>query len=310
MNRIIAIYTLAVAVALFLVLTSPLFLAYYGTLATFAAALYLMSGVLVAAFIIDYMKYAIREWQDFTPQSFALAALFPFAYAVMYMSLMAGSGVNLVIWASAAVSAALIFYALRAGAPLTSGDVIGDLKAGTKTWPLALAVGFPLGWLFAAGYEAYRMIKNGAKVAGATVFLSIALAFIFPVFSITSNSLKLQFGILDVLLWPGAIAWEELTTRFLLPVVGPTANYMFVVLHAPSRWLGTLFLAPAILAVISLGTRWLTDVFRRHGLLGSISAHAVYNGQIMWLWSLFIATWSQIAAFIILAWAYFTRPKE
>jgi hypothetical protein len=110
---------------------------------------------------------------------------------------------------------------------------------------------------------------------------------------------------LEILLWPGIIGWEELISRFLLPIVGPVANYMFVALHAPSRWAEALFFAPAILSAISFGTRWITEVFSRRGLVGAIAAHAAYNAGVGWLFSLLESPLNGVLllATLISAWA-------
>jgi hypothetical protein len=304
-----------------LFILSPIFLILYGPEAVIDAVVYLVSGVLVALFIYDYMNYAVREWGEFAPQGAALATFFVLSYAVMYMSLMAlsifGAGaLNLAVWASVMASAALIIYMLR-HVPL---HIIGttpttDVVAGTKMLPLALAVGFPLGWLILALYEAGRMIMRGAKIAGVVVIASLimpiillaaplgASAFAITVFApLLSGSM--QYTGIEVLVWPGIIAWEELTTRFLLPAVGPLANYMFVVLHAPSRWIYATIFAPLILAVISMGTRWLTELYKKHGLIGAIAGHATYNGMIGWLVGLIYFPWLTIATIIVLVIAY------
>jgi hypothetical protein len=325
MQRILSIYTFAMAVALFLFILSPIFLFLYGKIAVIDAIDYLISGILVSLFIYDYMNYAVKEWGDFAPQGAGLAAFFVLAYAVMYMGLMALSlfgagGLNVAVWASVMISAALMIYMLK-HVPLhiTATDPLTDVAAGVKTLPLALLVGFPFGWLIAAFYEAGRMISRGAKIAGSIVFISlfvplllIALipflsldhsAFTISVFApLLSNTM--QYGGVEVLAWPGIIAWEELSSRFMLPAVGPLANYMFVVLHAPSRWIYLTSMAPLILAVISMGTRWLTELYKKHGLVGSIAGHAVYNGMLSWLLALILAPWVTIATFIVMAIAY------
>jgi hypothetical protein len=325
MQRILSIYTFAMAVAIFLFILSPIFLFLYGKIAVIDAIDYLISGLLVSLFIYDYMNYAVREWGEFTPQGTSLAAFFVLAYAVMYMGLMATSlfgagGLNVAVWASVMISAALMIYMLR-HVPLhiTATDPLTDIAAGVKTLPLALLVGLPFGWLIAAFYEAGRMIARGAKIAGSIVFISlfvplllIALipllsldhsAFTISVFApLLSNTM--QYGGVEVLAWPGIIAWEELSARFMLPAVGPLANYMFVVLHAPSRWIYLTSMAPLVLAVISMGTRWLTDLYKKHGLVGSIAGHAVYNGMLSWLLALILAPWVTIATFIVMAIAY------
>jgi len=238
MHRILSIYTFAAAVAVFLFILSPIFLLLYGVIAVLDAVAYLISGILVSLFIYDYMKYAVREWGEFAPQGASLAAFFVLAYAIMYMSLMALSlfgagGLNLAVWASVMISAALMIYIMR-HVPLhiVGTDPLTDAAAGVKTLPLALLVGFPLGWLIAAIYEAARMVARGAKIAGITVFVSLFLpfillgllmhvdtsAFVISVFApFLLNAGAMQFTGIEVLAWPGIIGWEELTSRFMLP---------------------------------------------------------------------------------------------
>jgi hypothetical protein len=315
MQRILSIYTFAAAVALCLMLTSP-FMAAVNPAAPVLGILLLLSGVLTAAFVWGYMTYAVAEYGEFTPQGAALAVFFVLAYAVMYVSLTAMSvlnagALNLSVWAAVLASAAVMLYMLR-HVPLhiTSGNPLTDVAAGVKTLPLALAVGFPLGWIILALYEAGRMFMRRAYAAAASVVVSILLLPLALMFvaAATGSFIISVFGAqatgVEVLAWPGIIAWEELTTRFLLPAAGPLANYMFVALHAPSRWIMALFLAPAILAIISMGTRWITDIYKRHGLIGAISAHSVYNGMIGWLAGLIYFPILTIATFIVLVIAY------
>jgi len=87
------------------------------------------------------------------------------------------------------------------------------------------------------------------------------------------------------LVWIGAIAYEELVGR-----VTPFANAMFILLHVPPRiWysgtilgetLGALGLTVLILGIIAFVTRWLIDIYRRYGIIGSIIGHAVYNAAV------------------------------
>jgi hypothetical protein len=324
MQRILAIYTFAVAVALFLFILSPMFLFLYGEIAVLDAFVHLTSGILVSLFIYDYMRYALREWGEFAPQGVGLAVFFVLSYAMMYMSLMAlslfGAGtLNLAVWTSVMISAAMMLYVMK-NVPLriTVTDPVTDVAAGVKMLPLALVTGFPLGGFIVALYEAGRMIARGAKIAGLVVFISLLMLFmliaLMPLISASSFTISvfepllmsggMQTSGIEVLTWPGIIGWEELSTRFMLPAVGPLANYMFVVLHAPSRWIYTAYLTPVILAVISMGTRWLTELYKKHGLIGAIAGHAVYNGMVSWLIALILAPWLTIATFIIMAIAY------
>jgi len=333
MRSILSVYTFATAVALFLLFISPIFLFFYGIFALILGLFLLVSGILTAMFVYDYMTYAVEEYKEFAPQGVGLSVLFTLSYAIMYMSLMAlgilGDGaINLVVWASVMISAALMLYVMK-NVPLhiTSGNPVLDVASGVKTLPLALLVGLPLAWIFAAFYEALRMFARRATMAGISVMASIFLAplallvlstanvgtnaFVISVFAPLTHVNSMQFTGVEVLTWPGIIGWEELTARFMLPAVGPLANYMFVVLHAPSRWLMALFLAPAILAVISMGTRWLTEVYKKHGLIGSIAAHSVYNGMLGWLIGLIYFPLLTLVTLVVLAIAYiYVKTRE
>jgi len=319
--RIVTYYTFAVVAALAMLYLSLFWMPWHMYLREVSSAVViLLSGLLTTAFVYGYMVYALHEWGDFVPQGAGLMTLYIFAYTMMYMSLMslalAGQGaLNLAVWAAFVASAALMIYILR-GVPLyiTSGNPIEDLKGGVRILPLALAVGFPLGWAVAAAYEAYRMYRRGATLAAASAVASLIAAFtIYPLYATTRGSqaaLTLQYAGVEVLLWPGIIGWEELTSRFMLPAVGPVANYMFVVFHAPSRLFDLLFVAPAVLAVISMGTRWVTDIYRRHGLLGAVTAHAVYNGMILWIDALFYFPLLTLITIALLVYVYIHANKS
>ncbi len=87
------------------------------------------------------------------------------------------------------------------------------------------------------------------------------------------------------LLWVGVIAYEELIGR-----VNPFANAMFTMLHFPSRlWFGyrgtgnelaAVAIAFFILLIINFVTRWLWDLYRRHGIIEAIAGHAFYNAGV------------------------------
>jgi hypothetical protein len=88
------------------------------------------------------------------------------------------------------------------------------------------------------------------------------------------------------LLWVGIIAYEEFVGR-----ATPFANAMFTILHMPSRMWGVFKSIPGelsavavaflILLVINYVTRWLWDIYQRHGIVVSIMAHAFYNAGVM-----------------------------
>jgi len=311
-------YHLAVWISVALLIAS--FLPYMLTgLSIVALAVYGLAAVMTGLWIIDYWKYAEAEWGDFQPRSVILSTVWPFLYALAYMSLTAASlfgagSLQLAIVAAALVALALMAYlALNELPPITSGDVIGDLKAGTRTLPLALLAGLPLVWIFIALYEGFRMVVRGARIAGAITIISALMAPFALLFMnvIPNDALKMKYGLVEVLAWPGIIGWEELTSRFMLPLIGFAGNYMFVVLHAPSRTAALLFLAPAILAVISMATRWITDVFReRRSVVATITAHAVYNGMLSWLYGLFLFPLFMLLTLAVLGYAYITRPRE
>jgi len=313
-------YHLAVWVAVALLIASFLPYMLMG-LSIIVLAIYGFVAVMTGLWIIDYWRYAEAEWSDFQPQSVILSTVWPLLYGLAYMSLTAASlfgmgSLQLAIVAAALVALALMAYLARNELPpVTSGDVIGDLKAGTRTLPLALLLGLPLVWIFAALYEGFRMVVRGARIAGAITILSALMAPFALLFMnmnvIPNDTLKMQYGLVEVLAWPGIIGWEELTSRFMLPLIGFAGNYMFVVLHAPSRTAALLFLAPAILAVISMGARWITDVFReRRSVVATITAHAIYNGMLSWLYGLFLFPLFMLLTLAILGYAYITRPKS
>jgi len=315
MRRILAAYQFAVAVGLAMLFIDMAMAGVRG--AGQAAWITVVAGLLSATFIWGYLTYAIEEWGDFTPQSWQYMAVFPLAYMVIFfaataLSLFGEGATNMAVWAAFLASAGLILYTAR-GMPLhlSSGDPLGDVLAGVKLLPLALAAGLPGFWLVLPAYEALRAAARRAWLMAISIGASMLLAVLAPwtaTGSIASLA-SLQYTGVEVLAWPGIIAWEELISRFLLPAVGPLANYMFVVLHVPSRTLAALTLAPAIVAAISMATRWVTDVYRRHGIIGAIAAHAVYNGMISWVMGLVYypvttaASLAALAGLYIYAWS-------
>jgi hypothetical protein len=87
------------------------------------------------------------------------------------------------------------------------------------------------------------------------------------------------------LIWVGVIAYEEFIGR---PT--PFANAMFTLLHMPSRlWFGykatgdelsAVALTFFVLLIINFGTRWLWDLYQKHGIVVSIAGHAFYNAGV------------------------------
>jgi len=312
-RAVIAVYHLAIVVSIAIMIADAVLTGLASPELLPAAGIVVLSGLLAAGFLYGYLKYAVEEWGDFAAQSWQLAAVFPLAYAVAYaaatsISLAGAGAANLVVWAAFIASAGLVLYAVRHVPPhLSSGAPLDDIMAGARLLPLGIAAGIPLAWLVLAAYEMARMLSRRAYLAGLSVLASLAS---IPVLIAAAPAwlgrevLELQVPGLEILLWPGVIAWEELISRFVLPAVGPLANYMFVALHAPSRWILALTLAPAVLAVISMATRWVTDVYRRHGLIGAISAHAVYNGTLGWLLGLVYFPVLTVTTLAVLIFAY------
>jgi len=329
-SRVLAIYIFAVAIALaLLVISLAAFAFLFAPFLILTAAEVIVAGIITAAFVYDYINYAVVEFGDFAPQSWQYSILFLLSYVMMFFALAAGSeGLpNFLAYISLFLAAAVVLYTSR-NIPLriTSGDIIGDIRAGTSTFTLGLAVGIPIGFIFIVPYEAYRMWKRGARIAAASALLSLLFAIFTPSMDILSSLMSInliqsmsllslghsftgQFGLVDILTWPGVIGYEELISRFALDAVGPLANYMFVVLHAPSRLIDALAAAPAVLTIISMGTRWITDVYRNHGLVGSITAHTVYNTMVAWLLGTLLFPLLWIPLLLILIYAYITRPK-
>jgi hypothetical protein len=330
-SRVLAIYIFAVAIALaLLVISLAVFAFLFAPFLILTAAEVIVAGILTAAFVYDYINYAVVEFGDFAPQSWQYSILFILSYVMMFFALAAGSeGLpNFLAYISLFLAAAVVLYTSR-NIPLriTSGDIIGDIRAGTSTFTLGLAVGIPIGFIFLVPYEAHRMWKRGARIAAASALLSLLFAIFMPSMDILSSLMSInliqsmsflplghnvftgQYGLVDILTWPGRVGYEELISRFALDAVGPLANYMFVVLHAPSRLIEALAAAPAVLTIISMGTRWITDVYRNHGLVGSITAHAVYNTMVAWLLGTLLFPLLWIPLLLILIYAYITRPK-
>jgi len=331
-SRVLAIYIFAVAIALALLLISLAVFAFLrAPFLILAAVEVVAAGILTAAFVYDYINYAMVEFADFAPQSWQYSILFLLAYVMMFFALTAGGqGLpNFLAYISLFLAAVIVLYTSR-NIPLriTSGDIINDIKAGTSTFTLGLVVGIPIGFLLLVPYEAYRMWQRGARIAAASALLSLLFTIFTPSLDILSSFMSInliqsmsllslghngfagQLGLVDILMWPGIIGYEELISRFALDAVGPLANYMFVVLHAPARLIQALVAAPAVLTIISMGTRWITDVYRRHGLVGSITAHAVYNTMVAWLFGIILFPLLWVPLLLILIYAYITRHRQ
>jgi len=168
--------------------------------------------------------------------------------------------------------------------PLKMG-VIGGLFSGL-IFPLYFA-----GIYYYAKHYKYDVGKIAALALIALMFIALLTEPVVDtsiVSQLSLNPLKPYTGdILEYnpLVWVGTIAYEELVGR-----VTPFANVMFVLLHAPTRimygsavlgeTLGALGLTVFILGIIAFATRWLIDIYRRYGIIGSIIGHAVYNAAV------------------------------
>jgi hypothetical protein len=167
------------------------------------------------------------------------------------------------------------------------GDILYGLKMGVPAFLFMIG-----GWLVIPFYEAVKMARR--DVVGAVVIVVSTLMAIWALLSFllsVSPEAALQLGIFKPLdpsnpfLWVGVIGYEELIGR---PT--PVANAFFVVLHAPSRLyyfyktlgdiLGAVAITIMVLAVIHFTTRWVFDLYQKHGLLASLAGHAVYNATL------------------------------
>lgn len=177
---------------------------------------------------------------------------------------------------------------------------------------MGAAVGAPVVNLAVAGYEAYRIFAR-SQAAGYAAVLGLVLSAFAPALQPAgsySGGHILQMWIFDVALWPGLITWEELISRAALPAFGWAANYLFVVLHVPKLVAYAIaegapymaLAAPLILSIISIATRWITEIYERHGLVAAITAHSLYNGLVGWAY--YIGTWDVffISAAVTAAW--------
>ncbi|MBD6956105.1 MAG: hypothetical protein F9Y92_05645 [Thermoplasmatales archaeon] len=140
-------------------------------------------------------------------------------------------------------------------------------------------------------YEAIKMARR--DVVGAVVIIVSTLLAIWTLLSalLSTSPATFQLGIFKPLdesnpfLWVGVIGYEELIGR---PT--PLANAFFVVLHAPSRMyffydelkdtLAAVALTILALSVIHFTTRWLYDLYQKHGILTSLAGHAIYNATL------------------------------
>jgi len=165
-------------------------------------------------------------------------------------------------------------------------EMLNGLKMGVPAFLIMIG-----GVLFLPFYEAVKMARR--DVVGAVVIVVSTLLAIWALLSalLSTSPATFQLGIfkpLDVsnpLFWVGLIGYEELIGR---PT--PLANAFFVVLHAPSRMymfyksLGDTLAAVALtilaLSVIHFTTRWLYDLYQKHGILTSLAGHAVYNATL------------------------------
>ncbi len=240
-----------------------------------------LSSLMAAALVYAYVYGLIQFWtrHELPPP------LLVFLYIIAFFGLI--GSIQFIVAASVIV-AAFMLKELK----IVKGNPLDAVIAGLK-----LSV---LGGLLRIGLLIVVPIYEALKVLSRSPILAIAmlLSFLLTIFSLFSSLLHIEytalsigplsgvFGFLDrgnPFLWAGVIAYEELIGR---PI--PVANAFFVLLHYPSRavyavnniakdpLLATAF-ALFVLTVIHIGTRWLWDLYKKYGFIGSLSGHAVYN---------------------------------
>lgn len=267
-----AVYTALVLAALAALFTST---------APYAAPWTLAGAAVLSAFILGYVQYAEKEWAKWPATAWTpLAALL---YFMLFSSLVVNFAVQIAV-AAAVITVAALTRGVTLWGP--GGPIRSVIRAG-RIAPWGLLVGSPL-VLFVAGYELYRMYRQ-APLAALAAVAGLALAAYAPPPQ-GAVALDAKMWMADVALWPGLIAWEEAISRAALPLFGWAANYLFVVLHAPKFIAYSIIdpaaplYAPLALAVISFVTRKVTELYEEGGLVAAITAHALYNGLVGWLY--------------------------
>ncbi|MEM1598821.1 MAG: hypothetical protein QXI07_09965 [Pyrobaculum sp.] len=240
-----------------------------------------LSSLMAAALVYAYVYGLIQFWtrHELPPP------LLVFLYIIAFFGLI--GRIQFVVAVSVIVAAFMLKeLKIVKGNPLDA--VISGLKLGL------------LGGLFRIGLLIVAPIYEAIKVLRRSPILAIAmlLSLLLTIFALFSSLLHIEHAVLSIgplsgvlgfldpgnpFLWAGVIAYEELVGR---PI--PIANAFFVLLHYPSRavyafdrvvkdpLLATAF-ALFVLTVIHIGTRWLWDLYKKYGFIGSLSGHAVYN---------------------------------
>ncbi|QJF12427.1 hypothetical protein QIT50_gp15 [Pyrobaculum spherical virus 2] len=251
-----------------------------------------LSSLVAAALVYAYVYGLIQFWtrHELPPP------LLVFLYIIAFFGLI---GETQFIVAASVIVAAFMLKELK----IVKGNPLDAAVSGLK-----LAV---LGGLLRIGLLTVAPIYEALKVLRRSPILAITmlLSFLLTIFALLSSLLHIEYTVLSTgplsgvygfldpgnpFLWAGVIAYEELIGR---PI--PIADAFFVLLHYPSRavyafdkitkdpLLATAF-ALFVLTVIHIGTRWLWDLYKKYGFIGSLSGHAVYNAVLSANWTTFL----------------------
>lgn len=239
------------------------------------------SSIIAAALVYAYVYGMIEFWtrHELPPP------LLVFLYIIAFFGLL---GNTQFIVAASAIVAAFMLKELK----IVNGNPIDAVISGLK---LGLIGGlFRIGLIIVVPiYEALKVVRRSPILAAA-----ILLSFLLMLSKLFSPLLHIEYTVLSMeplsgvfryldrgnpFLWAGMIAYEELIGR---PT--PIANVFFVLLHFPSRaqyafnhfakdpLLATAF-ALFVLTILHFGTRWLWDLYKKYGFIGSLAGHSVYN---------------------------------
>lgn len=240
-----------------------------------------LSSLMAAALVYAYVYGLIQFWtrHELPPP------LLVFLYIIAFFGLI---GETQFVVAVSVIVAAFMLKELKIvkGNPLDA--VISGLKLGLLGGLLRIGL-----LIVAPIYEALKVLRRSPILA-----ITMLLSLLLTIFALFSSLLHIEYAVLSIgplsgvfgfldqgnpFLWAGVIAYEELIGR---PI--PIANAFFVLLHYPSRavyafdkiakdpLLATAF-ALFVLTAIHIGTRWMWDLYKKYGFIGSLSGHAVYN---------------------------------
>ena len=244
------------------------------------------SSLVAAALVYAYVYGLLEFWtrHELPPP------LLVFLYIIAFLGLIGGTQFTVAV---SVIVAAFMLKELK----IVKGNPLDAVVSGLK---LGLLGGLlRIGLLIAAPiYEALKVLRRSPILAFAMLLSFLLMIFTrFPLLRLdigldiepsvlSIGPLSAIFGFQDrgnPLFWAGIIGYEELIGR---PV--PVANAFFVLLHYHSRAVyaftkiakdplfATAF-ALFTLTVIHLSTRWLWDLYKKYGFIGSLSGHAVYN---------------------------------